>query len=75
MGDFVIVVATIAAIASASPVGPGAAVPDRQPTVGFKTYQSLEACEQAAAGLRAPPASRLVCLPIELPQGGLASAY
>jgi hypothetical protein len=75
MADFVIVVATIAAVASASPVSPGAAVPDRQLTVGFKTYQSLEDCEQAATALRVPPASRLICVPVELPQGGLANAY
>ena len=78
MTDFVIVIAAIAAVASAAPGGGSGApvaVPDRQPTVGFHTYPSLEACERAAGHLVPPAASRLVCLPVEPPPGGLADAY
>ena len=74
MTDFVIVAVAVAAVASASPTGPAAA-PDRLPTVGFKTYQSIDSCQQAAAQLQPPPGSRLVCLSVELPEGGLVSAY
>ena len=75
MTDFVIVIAAIAAIASAPTPGAPAAVPDRQPTVGFNVYKSLEECEQATTHLVAPPAKRLVCVPVEPPPGGLVNAY
>ena len=72
MADFVIVVATMAAVASGAATGP---VPDRLPTLGFKTYPSLEACEAAAAENRPQPGTRLVCLPIEPPPGAMFSAH
>ena len=77
MTDFVIVVAALANIASASPATPGATlvVPGNAPTVGFRTYPTAEACEAAAAKLAARPGTRLVCLPVEAPDGELASAY
>ena len=73
MADFVIVVAALAGIASASPVVP--VVPSNAPTVGFRTYATVEACEDAAAQLQARPGTRLVCLPVESQAGELASAY
>ncbi|MDB5375545.1 MAG: hypothetical protein JWP04_4187 [Belnapia sp.] len=70
MTDFVIVVATMAAVA-----GAGGAVPDRLPTLGFRTYPSLSDCE-AAVGQNTPrPGTRLVCLPIEPPPGTMFSAH
>lgn len=73
MADFVIVVAALASVASANPVAP--ALPDRAPTVGFRVYASVGACEEAAAKLTAKPGTRLVCLPVETQVGELASAY
>ena len=74
MADFVIVVAALASIASASPAVP--VVPaGNAPTVGFRTYATVEACEDAAAQLNARPGTRLVCLPVEAQSGELASAY
>lgn len=63
MTDFVIVVATLAAVASGG--GSTGTVPDRLPTLGFQTYPSLAACEDAVAHNEARPGTRLVCLPIE----------
>lgn len=76
MTDFVIVVAAVASLAAASPglPAPTAVVPDRLPTVGFKTYPSAESCEEAAARLAARPGTRLVCLPVQAP-GELQSAW
>ena len=77
MMDFVIVVAALASVASAAPpaaIGPGA-LPKRTPTVGFNTYNTIETCEGAAAKLVARPGTRLVCLPVEPPLGGLVNAY
>jgi hypothetical protein len=75
MADFVIVVATLAAVASGA-VQPGrGAVPDKLPVLGFQTYPSLEACEEAAASNPARPGTRLVCLPIEPLPGTLFSAH
>jgi len=71
MTDFVIVVAALASLASSSP----APLPDRAPTVGFKTYATAEACEDAAAHLQPRPGTRLVCLPVESHDGELAAAY
>ncbi|MFC7473346.1 hypothetical protein ACFQS7_03215 [Dankookia sp. GCM10030260] len=73
MADFVIVVAALAGIASANPAPP--VVPNNAPTVGFRTYATVEACEDAAAHLRARPCTRLVCLPVETQMGEMASAY
>jgi hypothetical protein len=73
MADFVIVVAALAGLASASPAVP--VVPSTAPTVGFKTYAMVEACEDAAAQLKARPGTRLVCLPVETQLGEMASAY
>ncbi|WP_431271059.1 hypothetical protein [Dankookia sp. P2] len=70
MADFVIVVAALAGLASASPAVPGTA-----PTIGFKTYATVESCEEAAVQLQARPGTRLVCLPVETQAGELASAY
>lgn len=72
MADFVIVVATLAAVASG---GHGGVMPDRLPTLGFQTYQSLEACEDAAARNEARPGTRLVCLPIDPPSATPFSAH
>ena len=76
MTDFVIVVAALASFASASP-GPstGAVVPDRAPTVGFKTYSDADSCTEAAARLMPRPGTRLVCLPIEPQQGEMQAAW
>ncbi|MDO9711222.1 hypothetical protein [Paracraurococcus lichenis] len=73
MTDFVIVVAALANLASASPATP--AVPQAAPTVGFRTYATVEACEEATTHLVARPGTRLVCLPVEPQLGELASAY
>jgi len=73
MADFVIVVAALAGLASANPAAP--VIPNNAPTVGFKTYATVEACEDAAAQLKARPGTRLVCLPVETQAGELASAY
>ena len=73
MADFVIVVAALAGIASASPAVP--VVPSAAPTVGFKTYATVDACEEAALQLKARHGTRLVCLPVETQAGELASAY
>lgn len=72
MTDFVIVVATMAAVASG---GLGGAVPDRLPILGFQTYPSLDACETAVSHNEAAPGTRLVCLPIEPAPGVLFSAH
>lgn len=72
MTDFVIVVATLAAVASGGSAG---TVPDRLPTLGFQTYPSLAACEEAVTRNEARPGTRLVCLPIEPPPGTPFSAH
>jgi len=73
MTDFVIVVAALAGLASASPTPP--AVPGHAPTIGFRTYATVEACEEATTHLIARPGTRLVCLPVEAPVGEMSSAY
>ncbi|MFZ4409046.1 MAG: hypothetical protein ACOYOH_17025 [Paracraurococcus sp.] len=73
MTDFVIVVAALASLASASPAP--SIVPERTPTVGFRTYATIEACDDAAAHLIARPGTRLVCLPVEAQAGDMSSAY
>ena len=73
MADFVIVVAALAGIASANPAAP--VIPSNAPTVGFRTYATVETCEDAAAHLTARPGTRLVCLPVEPQFGEMASAY
>jgi len=85
MADFVIVIATAAALAapiapgSTAPAGPAAAVapsvPLSAPTVGFRTYPDAASCEQATAVQVAPPNARLVCVPVEPLAGDLTSAY
>jgi hypothetical protein len=77
MTDFVIIVAAIASLASASPQVPGAGVtvPSRTPTVGFLTYHGAGACEEAAAALTPRPGMRLVCVPIEETSGDMPGAY
>ena len=72
MTDFVIVVATLAAVASGGGAG---TVPDRLPTLGFQTYPSLAACEDAVTHNAARPGTRLVCLPIEPPPETPFSAH
>ncbi|TDH60914.1 hypothetical protein E2C06_19450 [Dankookia rubra] len=73
MADFDIVVAALAGIASGGPAVP--AIPIPAPTVGFRTYATVEACEDAALHLKARHGTRLVCLPVETQAGELASAY
>ena len=63
MADFVIVVAALAGIASANPAAP--VVPNNAPTVGFKTYATVDACEDAVAHLKRPARH-----PAGLPAGG-----
>ncbi len=75
MADFVIVIATAAALASSAPGAVPTQVPMDAPTVGFKVYASLDACEQARAAAVSPTGARLVCLPVERQPGELASAY
>ena len=70
--DFVIVIATVAALASP---GGTASVPLNAPTVGFRTYPDVAACERAVGSLVAPAGARLVCLPIEPLLGEMATAY
>ena len=75
MADFIIIVATMAAIASTgAPEAPGAGL-GQAPMPGFHLYTSLEACAAAASRATAPPGSRLVCVPAEAPLGGLTSAH
>lgn len=73
MADFVIVVATLAGLASASPATP--VIPSAAPTVGFRTYATAETCEEAITHLVVRPGTRMVCLPVEPQLGELASAY
>lgn len=84
MTDFVIVAAAAAALLAPAPApsaAPSAAVPaavtvaSNAPTVGFRTYDTLAACEQATLALATPAGARLVCLPVEPLVGELASAY
>ena len=70
MADFVIVVATLAKLASAAAPDPSASALEQTPTLGFKTYSSIEACEDAVASNVARPGTRLVCLPVEVPAVG-----
>jgi hypothetical protein len=87
MADFIIVIATAAALAA--PAAPGAAAPApaaptapaassatlNAPTLGFRTYPDAASCEQAAATVAAPPNARLVCVPVEPHLGEMANAY
>ena len=85
MADFVIVIATAAALAV--PVTSGSTIPSpttgttassvplSAPTVGFPTYPDAASCEQATSALTAPPNARLVCVPVEANAGEMASAY
>ncbi len=76
MTDFVIVVATMAALASpAAAPGTSPPVPMNAPTLGFHTYADLAACERAVTAATAAAGTRLVCLPVESVNGELASAY
>ena len=85
MADFVIVIATAAALAAPTATGSAAptpatpsaksSVPLTAPTVGFRTYPDVASCEQATAILVAPPNARLVCLPAGPMAGEMASAY
>jgi hypothetical protein len=88
MTDFVIVavtavVAALAPAANAPRSGSDAAPPAvvdsaplaRAPTVGFRVYPDVAACEAAAASLTAPAGGRLVCVPVEPQNGDMASAY
>jgi len=68
MTDFVIVVASLASLTLAAPAPHGIAAPSRQPTVGFSTYRSADACEAATEALTPPPGTRLVCVPVEQPE-------
>lgn len=83
MTDFVIVALGVAAVALAPPSLPAtsggapAAVSVETadaPTVGFKVYASLEACEQAAAQAVLPRGGRAVCVPVE-PVGEFTAAH
>jgi hypothetical protein len=85
MADFIIVIATAAALAApggtgaVAPTPPAAAakssIPLNAPTVGFRTYRDAASCEQATAALVAPPNARLVCVPVEPHAGDLSNAY
>lgn len=90
MTDFVVVIATVAMLASPPPatgasataasgapaVAPRAApAPLNVPTVGFRTYTDAASCEQATAAVAAPAGTRFVCVPVEPANGELASAY
>ncbi len=79
MADFVIVAAvamlagtTPAADASTAALSP---VEQKAPRVGFRTYSDAASCERATATLTAPAGTRLVCVPVELAAGEMASAY
>lgn len=76
MAVFIIVAASVAALASASPASPAPPViqPAGMTAAGFQTYPSAAACEAATARLPSRPGSRFVCLPVELPDG-LPDAY
>jgi len=88
MTDFVIVIATAAALVApvapgstaSVPVAPSAATsatssPLNAPTVGFRTYPDAVSCEQATATMVAPAGARLVCVPVEAHVGEMANAY
>ncbi len=85
MADFLIVIATAAALAAPTATGSAAptpatpsakySVPLTAPTVGFRTYPDAASCEQATAALVAPPNARLVCVPVESHVGEMANAY
>ncbi|WP_431271543.1 hypothetical protein [Dankookia sp. P2] len=73
MTDFVIVVVTLASLAAPGPLLE--TVPLDAPTIGFRLYSGLAACEQAAGAAVAPAGRRLVCLPVAPPETELANAY
>ena len=86
MTDFVIVALGVAAVALATPspapasggaeaasVAARVKAPDA-PTVGFKVYASLEACERAAVLAILPRGGRAVCVPVE-PMGEFTAAH
>ncbi|MBK1661376.1 hypothetical protein [Paracraurococcus ruber] len=72
MTDFVIVAAALASIASAAPAP---VLPSTAPTIGFRTYATIAACEDAVAHLPARPGIRLVCLPVEADDTVMSSHY
>jgi len=72
MTDFVIVVASIAALSAPSPVpGTPGIPPERQLAPGSYIYRSLQACEEEIVRRRTLSGQRLFCLPVE----ALPSAY
>jgi hypothetical protein len=75
MAEFVIVIAAAVALAGSAPAPGASPVPLNAPTVGFRTYPDLAACERATVGLVVPVGKRLVCLPVERENGDMASAY
>ena len=75
MADYIIIIATLSALASAGSSGAPGTVPDRVPTLGFHVYPSLEACTEAVASNAVPAGKRLVCVPTEAPPGGLIDAH
>ena len=75
MADFIIIVATMAAIASSGvPEAParGSTRPRCRASICTRAWK---ACAAAASRAAAPPGSRLVCVPAEAPPGGLTSAH
>jgi hypothetical protein len=70
VADFVIVVATLAKLASAMVPDPSTAALEQMPTPGFKTYSNIEECEDAVARNVARPETRLVCVPVGVPTAG-----
>lgn len=76
MAVFIIVVASVAALASGSPASSEspATLPERAPVLGFHTYPSAAVCAEAVARLPSRPDMRFVCLPVEVPDG-LPDAY
>ncbi|MBL6080708.1 hypothetical protein JMJ56_22075 [Belnapia sp. T18] len=75
MTDFVIVVAAVASLAASPNLPPEAAIPQNAPTIGFRLYKDLHACEAATAQLTPRRGMRHVCVPVESGDGELASAY
>jgi hypothetical protein len=75
MTDFIIVIATAAALASPASGAAAPPLPTDPPGLGFRLYASLEACEQASAAAVVPARARLVCLPVERRAGELASTH
>lgn len=75
MTDFVIVVAAAASLAASPSLPLQAVVPQNAPTVGFRLYGTLNACEDATRQLTPQAGKRYVCLPTDGGDQELTSAY